>query len=119
VGPVGQRGKEREEWGARGLGRGTRPAQEGERKRGREKRRGTRVWRAERRLVGCVRERREREREAMGQAAKGEKRKGEGRGGKVAGLAGPKGEKREGKERKTKQMSLSLRMKFEFKFKSK
>jgi hypothetical protein len=50
----------------------------------------------------------------LGRAAKEKKERGE----EQAGRAGPKGENREGKERgETKQMSLSLKMKLEFKSK--
>jgi hypothetical protein len=100
VGPVSQRGKEREERGAGGLGRGH-VASPGRRKEtGEREKEGARGWRAERRLVGHVRERREREREAMGRAAKGkrEERRRERRERWPAGL-GP----RERKERKKKR----------------
>jgi hypothetical protein len=55
-----------------------------------------------------------RERESHGWAARGREKRGERGRGKRAGWAGPKGEKREGKERKIKQKLLSLNMKFEF-----
>jgi hypothetical protein len=50
-----------------------------------------------------------------------EEKKRKGRGGGMADWAGPKGEKREGKERKTKQhqKAFEFELKFEFKFKSK
>jgi hypothetical protein len=69
--------------------------------------------------VGRAWEKEERGRERVAGWAGLQKEKKE-RGEEMAGWAGPKGEKREGKERgKTKQMPLSLRMKLEFKFKSK
>jgi hypothetical protein len=110
VWPVGQRGKEREEHGAGGLGQGH-VAGPGRRKEmGEREKEGARGWRAERRLVGRVRERREREREAMGRAAKGkrEERKRERRERWPAGL-GP----RERKERKKREKGKTNAFEFE------
>jgi hypothetical protein len=94
----------------------------------RERERAGRGWRSgvpmSRGSGPCARGGRKEEEEkraAHGEAGPGcQGKRKEGGGGKMAGWAGPKGEKREGgKKKEEEQILLNLNMKIEFKLKSK